>query len=512
MANTAHFRRHVLDDSGESADEYFIDEHPRKRRRSSESADAIVEGSSRNAVPSRINTSTLSPSDLPERTTLETVPTTNASFESINVAPWLVRSMRVMEIRRPTPIQKDCIPEILKGRDCIGGSRTGTGKTIAFAVPILQKWAENIFGIYAVVLTPTRELALQIFEQFQALGRPHDIKVVLVTGGSDMRPQALALSERPHIVIATPGRLADHIKNSGDETTVGLKRARVVVLDEADRLLTPGHGSMLPDLETCLKALPPPSRRSTLLFTATVTPEVRAMKDAPRPQGRPELFISEVNADANNPQSLIPAKLKQTYLQMPSAQKLAYLHVFLQVESVAKMKSIIVFCNRTKATDLSHRVMMDLDHSVTSLHSKMAQSQRNRNLSEFRAHKARILIATDVAARGLDIPNVDLVINLDVPRNPDDYIHRVGRTARAGKSGISVTFTGERDIELIFAIEEHVGSKMSEWKEEGVNVETRLLRGRVLKDVGEARMGALRDLENNKDIHGRRKKGLKRIS
>lgn len=416
-----------------------------------------------------------------------------------------------MQIKRPTAIQKACIPAILGGRDCIGGSRTGTGKTVAFAVPILQRWAKDPFGIYAVVLTPTRELALQIYEQFQALGAPQSLKTVLVVGGTDMRPQAIALSQRPHVVVATPGRLADHILNSGRDTLAGLSRTQVVVLDEADRLLNAsGPGSMLPDVDVCLSGLPPSTQRATLLFTATVTPEVRALKSLPRPQDRPSIFVSEINAENNTPQALLPPKLKQTYLQVPLTHKDAFLHALLSVPSIADLPSIIVFCNRTRTADLLHRILIALEHNVTSLHSQMPQSQRTKNLSSFRAQTCRLLVATDVAARGLDIPSTNLVINYDIPRNPDDYIHRVGRTARAGRPGTSISFVGQRDVELVLAIEKHVGSQMSEWKEEGVNVETRVTRGRLLKDVGEARMTALRDLEGNKDVFGRRKKVLKR--
>ena len=418
--------------------------------------------------------------------------------------------MSAMQIKHPTPIQRACIPEILNGRDCIGGSRTGTGKTIAFAVPILQKWAEDPFGIYAVVLTPSRELALQIYEQFQALGAPQSLKTVLITGGTEMRPQAVALSQRPHIVIATPGRLADHVRTSGDDTIAGLSRARVVVLDEADRLLVSGPGSMLPDVDTCLSTLPPATDRHTLLFTATVTAEVRALKSLPRAHGRPEVFIAEIDAADESPQSLLPPKLIQTYLQVPMTHKDAFLHVLLSVDTVSALSSVIVFCNRTKTADLLHRILLSLDHSTTQLHSRMPQSQRTKNLSDFRSSKARLLIATDVAARGLDIPNVALVINYDVPRSPDDYIHRVGRTARAGRGGTSITFVGQRDVELILAIEKHVGSQMVKWHQEDVNIETRVMKGRTLKDVGEARMEAMRDVEANKDVYGRRKKVLKR--
>lgn len=462
--------------------------------------------------PSRIRRTGQALDVTPPKATLHTVPTTDTSFEALQVAPWLILAMSAMEIKRPTPIQRACIPEILRGRDCIGGSRTGTGKTIAFAVPILQKWAEDPFGIYAVVLTPTRELALQIYEQFQALGAPQSLKTILITGGTEMRPQAVALSQRPHIVVATPGRLADHIRTSGHDTIVGLSRARVVVLDEGDRLLASGPGSMLPDVDTCLSALPPASDRNTLLFTATVTAEVRALKSLPRTKGRPEVFFADIDAENDSPRSLIPAKLKQTYIQVPMTHKDAFLHTLLSVDTISALPSVIVFCNRTKTADLLHRILLSLDHSVTSLHSRMPQSQRNKNLSDFRSLKARMLIATDVAARGLDIPNVALVINYDVPRNPDDYIHRVGRTARAGRGGASITFVGQRDVELILAIEKHVGNQMVEWKQEGVNIETRVLKGRILKDVGEARMEATRDVEANKDVYGRRKKVLKTVT
>lgn len=511
----------------------FPHPNPKRRRLSKDDGHQPVEHVY--SAPSRVRKAAESTANLEKREPLTTanvssVPTTDADFESLSVAPWLIRSLAAMEIHNPTAIQRSCIPEILKGRDCIGGSRTGTGKTVAFAVPILQKWAEDPFGIYAVILTPTRELALQIFEQFQALGAPQSLKVVLITGGSEMRPQATALAKRPHIVVATPGRLADHILTSGQDTMAGLTKVKVVVLDEADRLLSSGHGSMLPDISTCFSSLPPPTSRLTLLFTATVTAEVRALQTQPRPKDRPPIYVSEIDDGSSFDQksgsglrSMIPSTLKQTYLQVPLTHKDAYLHVLLQTPQVSSYPSIIIFVNRTSTTDILHRTLVQLEHSVTALHSSLPQSQRNKNLSEFRSSKARILIATDVAGRGLDIPAVNLVINYDVPRNPVDYVHRVGRTARAGRSGTSITFVGQRDVELILAIEEYIGggssdqnesaattsasaARMQEYQEEGVNIETRVIRGRVLKDVGEARMEALRDVEANKDLNGWRRK------
>ena len=217
-----------------------------------------------------------------------------STFADLNVSPWLVSSLANMAIKNPTRIQSAAIPEILAGRDCIGGSRTGSGKTVAFAVPILQQWAKDPFGIFGLVLTPTRELALQIFEQFKAIGAIQNLKVCLVTGGADMRAQAIELAKRPHVVIATPGRLADHINSSGEESIVGLRRVKFVVLDEADRLLAAGKGSMLPDLGVCMEVLPESGKRQTCLFTATVTAEVRALQDRPRPKGKPPVAVCEV--------------------------------------------------------------------------------------------------------------------------------------------------------------------------------------------------------------------------
>lgn len=322
-----------------------------------------------------------------------------------------------------------------------------------------------------------------------------------------MRPQAIALSQRPHVVIATPGRLADHIKTSGEDTVCGLKRVRMVVLDEADRLLASGPGSMLPDVETCLSALPPSSDRQTLLFTATVTPEVRALKDMPRSSNKPPIFLTEISTENS---STIPPTLKQGYVQAPMTHREAFLHVLLSTE-VNASKPAIIFCNRTKTADLLERLLRRLGHRTTSLHSLLPQSERTANLSRFRASAARLLVATDVAARGLDIPAVELVVNFDVPRNPDDYVHRVGRTARAGREGEAVTLVGQRDVELVLAIEARVGREMIAWEEEGVSIEGRVVRGGIVKEVGEAKREALGEIDEGKDVLGRRMRKLKKV-
>ena len=425
------------------------------------------------------------------------------SFASLDVAPWLIASLSALGVKRPTAIQKGCIPKILQGRDVIGGSRTGSGKTIAFAVPIMQLWAEDPVGIFAVILTPTRELALQIFEQVKAISAPQSMKPILVVGGSE----ALALAQRHHVVIATPGRLADHILTSGNDTISGLRRARVVVLDEADRLLASGPGSMLPDVETCLSALPPSHNRQTCLFTATLTPEVMELKSLPRAKNRDPIYVCEVDTS----DFAVPPTLHQTYLQVPLTYREAYLHILLLTACNAAKKSIIIFCNRTATANLLERLLRLLGHRVTSLHSILAQQDRTANLAKFRALASRILVATDVASRGLDIPEVELVINFDVPRNPDDYIHRVGRTARSGRKGEAITMVGQRDVVLFLAIEARIGQKMEEFQEEGVNIETRVIRD-GLKEVGERKREAVLGIEEGRDVKGNRTRGkLRRL-
>lgn len=505
-----------VESSAEESD-YLDNAAARKRRRTSPSEDAddddeplpkttisMIQAPSRIKKKAPVADVPKAPTKLQGAVTAPTDP--NVSFGSLSVRPWLVQSLENMAIRRPTGIQKGCIPEILKGRDCIGGSRTGSGKTVAFAVPILQKWAEDPSAIYGVILTPTRELALQIFEQFKAISAPQSLKPILVTGGADMRQQAIELGSRPHVVIATPGRLADHIRTSGEDTICGLRRVRFVVLDEADRLLhAAGPGSMLPDVEECLSVLPAASERQTLLFTATITPEVRALKNMPLKSGKQPVFVCEVDTQM----LAIPATLDQMHVQIPVTHKEHYLHVFLLTEANAG-KTIILFCNRTSTAEYLHHLLRLLDHRVTSLHSKLPQRQRIDNLARFRASAARILVATDVAARGLDIPEVSLVINYDIPRDPDDYIHRVGRTARAGRKGEAVTFVGQRDVDLVLAIEQRVGREMDAWQEEGVNLETRVLRD-ALKLVSEKKREALLEVEEGREVGGKRKRAKQKL-
>lgn len=395
----------------------------------------------------------------------------------------------MMGFKRPTPIQAACIPAILAKRDVMGCAETGSGKTAAFALPILHTLSEDPYGIYAVVLTPTRELAVQISEQFTALGAPIGCRVCLIIGGLNMTEQALQLSKRPHIVIATPGRLRAHLLSADPPS---LSKARYIVLDEADRLLTQGFEA---ELQMILSAMP--DRRQTLLFSATLTTslaqlETMAMKETLR-------------FDLTN-QTLarVPAQLTQKYLFIPAQVKMSYLVAFLhkqiaqssEKDDEPKKKSskkshtpkdaavelpflLIIFVNTCKRCQEMSETLLQLQMNNVCLHSMMTQTSRLTALSKFRNQVARILVCTDVASRGLDIPHVDIVLNFDIPKITSDYIHRIGRTARAGnfavftkfgpfliiedflgKQGMSVTFVTQYDVEMVQSIEDYIGVKM----------------------------------------------------
>ncbi|GET03731.1 probable ATP-dependent RNA helicase DDX49 [Rhizophagus clarus] len=315
------------------------------------------------------------------------------TFEELGLNPWLIDALKAMSIKFPSAIQRACIPPILKGKDCIGGAKTGSGKTAAFALPILQKLSEDPFGVFALVLTPTRELAFQIADQFRVLGK------------------------------TTPGRLVDHINSSAIAPC--LSRIRFLVLDEADRLLS---DTFAEDLATIFDTIP--KKRQTLLFTATMTESILQLQDVQEDPGKKTLCLSN---------------------------EIRYINELTN-------KSTIIFCGRCRTAELLRVMLVELDIRCTSLHSTMSQKERLNSLGKFKAEIVRVLIATDVGSRGLDIPTVQLVINFDIPRDPTDYIHRVGRTARAGRGGIALSIVTERDIELVQNIETRINKKMEEWK------------------------------------------------
>lgn len=411
-------------------------------------------------------------------------------FAALGLSDWLVKQCEQLGISKPTPVQENCVPPILQGRDVLGCAKTGSGKTAAFVLPVLQKLSEDPYGIFCLVLTPTRELAYQIAEQFRVLGKPLGLKDCIVVGGMDMVAQALELSAQPHVVVSTPGRLADHLRSSD---TVSLSRVRFLILDEADRLLEQGCTDFTSDLELILGALP--AKRQTLLFSATLTDTLQQLQDIALNQP----FFWESQSETRTVE-----ELDQRYILTPEKVRDAYLvHLIQTFTDEHHDWSIIIFTNTCKNCQVLTMMLREFGFPTISLHSMMKQKQRFANLAKFKASVFRILIATDVAARGLDIPSVQVVINHNTPGLPKTYIHRVGRTARAGRNGVSITLVTQYDIHLVHSIEKHSQTKLKEFSVEEKEVHKILTQVNVARRQCEIKLEAS-DFDEKKEINKRK--------
>lgn len=367
------------------------------------------------------------------------------TFKSLGVCDELCMAVERLGYTHPTSIQTQSIPFSLQGKDIIGLAVTGSGKTAAFAIPILQSLLENPSPISALVLTPTRELAIQIAQHFDALGSSIGLKTAVLVGGLDLMQQAIALSKKPHVLVGTPGRVVDHLKNTKGFSIDSLK---FLVLDEADRLLNMDFEK---EISQIVEAAP--EERSTFLFSATMTNKVQKLQ-------RACLKKNAVKVQASEKYETVSTLLQQ-YMFIPSAQKDTYL--FNVVKDFAGSLTIIF----TDTTANAVKVQAVLDHlgfKAAALFGKLTQHKRLEALNKFRSKGRNILVATEVASRGLDIPAVDLVINYDVPQHSKNYIHRVGRTARAGRSGRAITLVTQYDVQLFQRIESLIGQKLEEYK------------------------------------------------
>lgn len=413
-----------------------------------------------------------------------------SEFLELGLSEWLVKQCQQLGISKPTAVQHNCLPSILQGRDVMGCAKTGSGKTAAFVLPVLQKLSEDPYGIFCLVLTPTRELAYQIAEQFRVLGKPLGLRDCIIVGGMDMVAQALELSNRPHVVVATPGRLADHIRSSD---TFSFSRIQFLILDEADRLLEQGCTDFTSDLEVILGALP--SKRQTLLFSATLTDTLQELKNIALNQP----FFWESPSETRTVE-----ELDQRYILTPEKVKDAYLvHLIQTFTDEHHDWSIIIFTNTCKNCQVLTMMLRKFNFPTISLHSMMKQKQRFANLAKFKASVFRILIATDVAARGLDIPTVQVVINHNTPGLPKIYIHRVGRTARAGRNGVSITLVTQYDLHLVHAIEENTQTKLKEFSVDEKEVHKILTQVNVTRRECEIKLEAS-DFDEKKEINKRK--------
>ncbi|KAK4044134.1 P-loop containing nucleoside triphosphate hydrolase protein [Parachaetomium inaequale] len=366
------------------------------------------------------------------------------SFQDLGIVDSLCDACDALGYKKPTPIQQESIPLALQDRDIIGIAETGSGKTAAFALPILQALLEKPQPLFALVLAPTRELAAQIAQAFEALGSLISLRCALILGGLDMVQQAIALGKKPHVVVATPGRLLDHL-----EKTKGfsLRNLRYLVMDEADRLLDMDFG---PILEKILKFLP--RERRTFLFSATMSSKVESLQ---RASLRDPLKVSISSSKYQTVSTLV-----QNYIFIPHKHKDTYL-IYLCNEFAGQ--TIIIFTRTVLETQRVAILLRTLGMGAIPLHGGLSQSARLGALNKFRAGSREILVATDVAARGLDIPNVDCVINFDLPQDSKTYVHRVGRTARAGKSGHAISIVTQYDLEIWLRTEAALGVQLDEY-------------------------------------------------
>jgi len=368
------------------------------------------------------------------------------TFKSLGIVDVLCEACEQLKWKHPSKIQKEALPVALAGNDVIGLAETGSGKTGAFALPILQALLETPQKLFALIMTPTRELAYQISEQFEALGLSIGVKCAVIVGGMDMVSQAMALAKKPHIIIATPGRLVDHLENTKG---FNLRSLKYLVMDEADRILNMDFEQ---EVDKILKAIP--RERRTFLFSATMTKKVQKLQRAS--------LKDPVKVEVSSKYQTVD-KLQQFYVFIPVKYKDTYL-VYILNELAGN--SCIIFCATCANTQRVSHMLRNLGLTAIPLNGQMAQAKRLGALNKFKAKARSILIATDVASRGLDIPHVDVVINFDIPTHSKDYIHRVGRTARAGRAGKSITFVTQYDVELFQRIEQLTGKKMPQFQTE----------------------------------------------
>lgn len=366
-----------------------------------------------------------------------------ATFKEFGLSPEVMKAVSKMGFEEATPIQAATIPLSLQNRDVIGQAQTGTGKTAAFGIPLIEKIDMNHDAVQAIIVAPTRELAIQVSEELYKIGSTKRVRVLPIYGGQDIERQIRALKKHPHIIVGTPGRVLDHIQRR----TLRLQNVHTVVLDEADEMLNMGF---VEDIEAILSHVP--TERQTLLFSATMPEPIRRI--AERFMNNPELVRVKAK------EMTVP-NIQQYYIEIQEKKKFDTLTRLLDIQSP---ELAIVFGRTKRRVDELAEALNLRGYTAEGIHGDLSQAKRLSVLRKFKEGSIDILVATDVAARGLDISGVTHVYNFDIPQDPESYVHRIGRTGRAGKTGMAITFVTPREIGQLHHIEKTTKRKMERMK------------------------------------------------
>ncbi|ADE36608.1 DEAD/DEAH box helicase [Methanohalophilus mahii] len=361
------------------------------------------------------------------------------TFKDLNLSKDIERAVEDMGFEEPTPIQSQSIPYLMEGKDVIGQAQTGTGKTAAFGIPALEMLDVKSKKVQVLVLCPTRELANQVAEEMSKLAKYQNTKMLPVYGGQPIDRQIKALRRGVHIVIGTPGRIMDHLQRK----TLKLDDVKMVVLDEADEMLDMGFRE---DIEFILSRAP--GKKQTVLFSATMPKPI--IKLTKKYQQNPQM-VKTVHKKLTVPQ------IEQYYFEVKDNAKT---EVLCRLIDIYNFKSSLVFCNTKKNVDKQVETLKARGYLVDGMHGDMRQAQRERVMSNFRKGEIETLVATDVAARGIDVESIEAVFNYDIPQDEESYVHRIGRTGRAGKEGVAITFAFGKDIRKIKTIQKHTNVKI----------------------------------------------------
>jgi ATP-dependent RNA helicase DeaD len=365
------------------------------------------------------------------------------TFQELGLSKELMKAIRRMGFEQATPIQAETIPLSLQNKDVIGQAQTGTGKTAAFGIPLIEKIDINSDTIQAIVVAPTRELAIQVSEELYKIGATKRVRVLPIYGGQDIERQIRALKKRPHVIVGTPGRIIDHINRK----TLHLQHVHTVVLDEADEMLNMGF---IDDIEAILSQVP--AERQTLLFSATMPEPIRRIA---------ERFMNNPHLVKVKAKEMTVPNIEQYYLEIHEKKKFDTLTRLLDIQAP---ELAIVFGRTKRRVDELAEALNLRGYAAEGIHGDLSQAKRLSVLRKFKEGSIEILVATDVAARGLDISGVTHVYNFDIPQDPESYVHRIGRTGRAGKTGVAMTFVTPREIGQLHNIERTTKRKMERMK------------------------------------------------